>query len=103
MLRLLIVLVLSAPLLAQEIRPVHNTSFVPSDDEKILALVEEAQQAAGRKQYDSAADLLQDLRGSANAGVAKEALLQRGEAEQNSDTREAMVRSLEVLKVRFPN
>jgi hypothetical protein len=52
-------LLVAAPLLAQETRPVHNTSFVPSDDEQIRALVEEAQQAAGRKEYAAAADLLQ--------------------------------------------
>ncbi|MHC4409097.1 MAG: hypothetical protein ACYS0F_08855, partial [Planctomycetota bacterium] len=56
---LLLALAICGPVFAQENRPVHNTSFVPSDDEKILALVEEAQQAAAVKDYAGAADLLQ--------------------------------------------
>ncbi|MHC4847574.1 MAG: outer membrane protein assembly factor BamB family protein [Planctomycetota bacterium] len=56
---LLVALVICGPVLAQENRPLHNTSFVPADDEKILALVEEAQQAAAVKDYAAAADLLQ--------------------------------------------
>jgi len=55
----LLVLAITGPLLGQETRPVHNTSFVPSDDEKIRALVEEAQQAAEARDYGRAADLLQ--------------------------------------------
>jgi len=56
---LILALAIAGPLLAQETRPMHNTSYVPGDDEKVRALVEEAQQAAEAENFARAADLLQ--------------------------------------------
>jgi outer membrane protein assembly factor BamB len=58
--RLAVVLLVLAPFVrAQETRPLHNTSFVPTDDEKIRQLIEEARTAARRDDAEAAAGLLQ--------------------------------------------
>ncbi|MEM8886240.1 MAG: PQQ-binding-like beta-propeller repeat protein, partial [Planctomycetota bacterium] len=62
MLRALLLLLTFTPTLAaQENRPLHNTSFVPADDETTGKLVEEARKAVEAKDYAGAAELLQQM------------------------------------------
>jgi len=56
---LALLIALPTVVLAQEARPLHNTSFVPSDDEQIRPLIEDARNAARRGDHAGAADLLQ--------------------------------------------
>lgn len=58
---LFLVLALSPGILAQEARPLHNTSYVPVDDDRVTQLVEECSRAAKSKQPETAAELLQRL------------------------------------------